>query len=101
MIIDLTYIDQENNEHHYKNNDWLFLNITDPKCYSKYVTKIFKNYVGKHMIITSIEISFITDYYSYSFKTINGRILLATQMAHSVKEQSQYMNNLNFKLLSK
>ena len=44
-----------------------------------------------------MRISFITDYYSSGFKTINERIALVKQMAHSVDEQLLYIKVLNFK----
>ena len=96
QIINLTYYDEENNEQHYKNNDRLLFNITDPNTFSKQVPKIFENYVGKYVTFTAIRICFITDYDSSRPKTINERIVLATQMAHSVDEQLQYMKILNF-----
>ena len=61
QIINLTYYDKENNEQHYKNGDRLFLNITDPNTFSKYVSRIFENHAGKHVTITAMRISFITD----------------------------------------
>ena len=100
QIIDLTYQDLENNNLHYKNGDRLVLNIIDPNTFSKYVSRIFENYVGKHVTITSMRISFITDYYCSGPKTINERIKQAKQVAHSVEEQLQYMKILNFKPLS-
>ena len=100
QIINLTYFEKENNEQHYKNGDRLFLNKTNFNTFSKCVSRIFENYTGKHVTITAMRISFITDYYSSGFKTLNERIILAKQMAHSVDEQLQYMKILNFKLLS-
>ena len=100
QIIDLTYYDKENNEQHYKNGDRLFLNITDPNTFSNFVSRIFGNYAGKHVTITAMRISLITDYYSSGLKTLNERITLAKQMAHSVDKQLQYMKILNFKPLS-
>ena len=53
------------------------------------------------MTITAIRISFITEYYSSgSSKTINNRISLTKQMAHSVDEQLQYKKIINYKLLT-
>ena len=98
QIINLTYYDQENNEHHYKNGDRLFLNIMDPNTFSKFVSRIFENYAAKHVPITAMRISFITDYYSNDLKTLNERIALAKQMAHSVDEQLKYMKILNYYL---
>ena len=52
------------------------------------------------MTITAMRISWITDYYSIGSKTLNDRIALAKQMAHSVDEQSMYMKIINYKPLS-
>ena len=68
-MIDLTYYDEDNNEKPYKNNDRLILNITDPNTISKFVSRIFENYVVKHVTFTSKRISFLTDYYSSGPKT--------------------------------
>ena len=100
LIIDLTYQDLENNEQPYKNNDRLFLNITDRNTFSKYVSGIFEHFAGKHVTITAMRISFKTDYYSCGPKTLNERIAFAKEMAHSVDKQSQYMKIINFKQLS-
>ena len=94
-MIDLTYYDEDNNEKPYKNNDRLILNITDPNTISKFVSRIFENYVVKHVTFTSKRISFLTDYYSSGPKTRCEWIILAKQMAHSVEEQLQYMKILN------
>ena len=87
QIINLTYYDKKNNEQHYKNGDRLFLNKTNFNTFSKCVSRIFENYTGKHVTITAMRISFITDYYGIGPKTLNERIALAKQMAHSVDEQ--------------
>ena len=100
QIINLTYLDKEDNEQHYKDGDRLFFNITNPNTFSNYVSNIFENHAGKHVTITVMRISFITDYYSNGLKTLNERITLAKQMAHSVDEQLQYMKILNYKPLS-
>ena len=101
QIIDLPYLDQENNEQHYKNGDRLFFNITDPNSLSKYVSGLFEYYGNKHVTIKAMRISFITDFNSSGLITLNERITLAKQMAHSVDEQLQYIKILNFKPLSK
>ena len=53
------------------------------------------------MTITSMKISYITDYYSSGLKTLNERIIHAKQIAYWVDEQLQYIKILNFKPLSK
>ena len=100
QVINLTYYDKEDNEQHYKDGDRLFFNITNCNTFSKYISGIFENHAGKHVTITVMRISFITDYYNSGLKTLNERITLAKQMAHSVEEQLQYMKIVNYKPLS-